>query len=81
MGVDWLFSIKDNGIGIDPMNFNMIFEPFKRVSNGTKEYGTGIGLSICKRKVERLEGRLWLDSELDKGSIFYFKIPIKEDIL
>ncbi len=81
VGVDWLFSIKDNGMGIDSMNFNMIFEPFKRIDNGTKESGSGIGLSICKRIVERLEGRLWLDSELEKGSIFYFKIPIKENIL
>ncbi len=81
VGVDWLFSIKDNGIGIDSMNFNMIFEPFKRVGNGSKKSGSGIGLSICKRIIERLEGRLWLDSELEKGSIFYFRIPIKEDIL
>ncbi len=62
------------------MNIDMIFEPFKRVDNGTKKSGSGIGLFICKRIVERLEGRLWLDSEIDKGSTFYFKIPIKEDL-
>ncbi|HDZ17733.1 MAG TPA: GHKL domain-containing protein [archaeon] len=80
VGADWSFSIKDNGIGIYSKDFNMIFEPFNRVGNGIKKSGTGIGLSICKRIIERLEGRLWLDSEIDKGSTFYFKIPIKEDL-
>ncbi len=78
VGTDWLFSIKDNGIGIDAKNFNMIFEPFKRVGNSTKKYGTGIGLSICKRIIERLEGQIWVDSTVNKGSTFYFKMPIKD---
>jgi PAS domain S-box-containing protein len=72
----WLFSIKDNGIGISKENQNKIFELMYRVKEvkGTYE-GTGIGLSSCKKIVEIHNGKIWLESELGKGSTFYFTIP------
>ena len=71
---DWEFSIADNGIGIDPKFFSKIFIIFQRLHNREKYEGTGIGLSIAKRSVEFLGGKIWLDSELGKGTTFYFTI-------
>ncbi len=73
---NWLFSINDNGIGIDSKNFEKIFEIYKRVANGNHFSGTGIGLNICKKIIERLGGKIWVESELGIGSTFYFTIPI-----
>ena len=70
----WQFAIKDNGVGIDPIFFNKIFIIFQRLQNRKEQDGTGIGLAIAKRSIEFLGGEIWLESEIEKGSTFYFTI-------
>jgi signal transduction histidine kinase len=73
-GAFWRLSCRDNGVGIPAEHYGRIFEPFKRL-HGHEIPGSGIGLALCKKIVERYGGQIWVESTVGEGSTFQFTIP------
>lgn len=78
-GEEWIFEVRDNGIGIDPQFHDRIFGIFQRLHNREKYQGTGIGLAVVKKIIEQYKGRIWVESSLGSGARFLFSLPEKMD--
>ena len=74
-GSNWIVSVSDNGIGIEAGQHKRIFELFRRLHTEDEYPGTGMGLTLCRRIVQRHGGKIWLESDTGNGSTFYFSIP------
>jgi PAS domain S-box-containing protein len=74
-GRDWLFSVRDNGVGIEPQYAEKVFGIFKSLQPRDKRSGSGMGLAICRKIVSGHQGRIWVESALDQGATFYFTLP------
>jgi signal transduction histidine kinase len=70
---EWIFSVTDNALGIASAHLVKVFQPFQRL-HGMERPGSGIGLSTCQRIIERAQGRIWVESQVGKGSTFYFSL-------
>jgi len=79
VGDEWEFGVRDNGIGIDPNHVDRIFEPFERLHGLDAYDGSGIGLAVCKRSIERLGGRIWVHPETRRGAHVKFTLPVRRE--